>query len=82
MKAICFLTRANQNSYYFLLKKLRDGDNMGRGGYPVTTTLALDILIRIEGGIWVNQKSSTYENCGGRVGQNHKEHMGHTFTQQ
>ena len=30
MRAMCFLLSANQNRYSFLLKKLRDGDNMVR----------------------------------------------------
>ena len=62
------------------MKKLRGGDNGGRGEYPVTTTSALGLLIRIKGGIWRNQKSSTNENSRGRGGTQHKERMGHTFT--
>ena len=66
MKAMHFLLSANKKSYSFLLNQLRDRDNMGRDEYPVTTTSALDLLIRIEGGIRGNQKLSTYENHGGR----------------
>ena len=45
MKSMCFILSSDQNRYSFLLKQLSDGDNMGRGEYPVTTTVALDILI-------------------------------------
>ena len=65
-KAICFLLTDNQNMYIFLLIQLRGGDNMGRDEYTITTTSALDLIIRIEGVIWRNQQSSIYENCGGR----------------
>ena len=81
MKAMCFLLSANQKRYSFLLKQPKDGYNLGRDEYPVTTTSVLDILIRIEGGIRGNQQSSAYENRGGKGGYQHKEHMGHTFTQ-
>ena len=63
MKAIFFLLRANQNMYIFLLKKLRNGDNVVRGEYSVTITSALDLLKRKNGGIWENHKLPTYENC-------------------
>ena len=43
MKSICFLLSADQNVYSFLLKKMRDGDNVGRDEYTVTTTSALDL---------------------------------------
>ena len=76
-----FLLSANQKSYSFLLKQLRDGDNVSSYAYPITTTLALDTLICTEGGIQGNQKLSTYENSGGKGGRHNKEHMGHTFTQ-
>ena len=55
MKAMCFLLSFNQKRYNFLLKELRDGDNVGRDEYPVMTTLTLGQLIRIEGGIKGNQ---------------------------
>ena len=71
-----FLLSVNHKSYSFLLKQLRDGDNVSSYEYPVTTTLALDILICIEGGIRGNQKFSTYKNCGGKGGRQNKEHMG------
>ena len=54
---------------------------VGRDEYPVTTTSALDLLIFTEGGIQGNQKSSTNKNCRVRGGRQHKERMGHTFTQ-
>ena len=38
IKALFILLITNQESYSFLLKKLRDGDNVGRDEYPVTTT--------------------------------------------
>ena len=82
MKEMCFLLRANQKSYGFLLNQLREGYNMGRYDYPITTTSALYILIYKEGGIGGNQKSSTYKNSGGRGEIRHKDHMGHTFTKQ
>ena len=37
---------------------------MGRDEYPITTTSALDLLIRIEGEIWGNQKFSTHKTAG------------------
>ena len=80
MKAMWFLLSSNQKRYSFLLKKLRNGGNVGRDEYLVMTTLALDILIRTEGGIRVNQQSLTYANCRGRGGRHHKERMLHTFT--
>ena len=46
MKEMCFLISSDQNNYSFLLKKMRYGDNMGRGEYTVTTTSVLDLLIR------------------------------------
>ena len=55
---------------------------MVRDDHPITITSALDILICTEGGIRVNCQSSTYENIRGRGGRQHKERMGHTFTQQ
>ena len=72
MKATCFLLSAYQKRYSFLLRKLRDIDNVGRYEDPVTTTSSLDLLILIEGGIWGNQKSPTYENYGGRGGRYQK----------
>ena len=72
MKEMCFFLSANQNSYSFLLKKLRDRDNMGRDEYPITATLALDILIRTECVIRRNQQLSTYEKWEGRGGHQHK----------
>ena len=72
MKAIFFLRSAYQKKYSFLLKKLRDGDNMGRDEYPVMTTLELDVLIRIEGGVLGNHQSSTYETCRGKGGRQNK----------
>ena len=62
--------------------QLRGGDNVGSDEYPVTTTLELDILIRNDGGICRNQKSSAYENCGGGKGPQYKEGIRHTSTQQ
>ena len=53
--------------------------NVFRDEYPDMATSALGILIFIEGYIRGNQKSSTYENCGGRGIFQHKERMGHTF---
>ena len=38
MKAMCFLLSSNQKRYSFLLKQLRDGDNVGRDEYSATTT--------------------------------------------
>ena len=58
-----------------------DGENLGRDKYPVTTTSALDLLIRTEGGICGNQQY-TYDNCGGRGGRQQKGRMGNTFDQQ
>ena len=43
---------------------MRDGDNVGRDKYPVTTTSALDLLIHTEGGINRNQQYYNYENNG------------------
>ena len=37
---MCFLLISDQKRYSSLLKKLRDGDNVGRNEYPVTTTSA------------------------------------------
>ena len=82
MKSICFLINADQKRYSFLLNQLRDGDNVGRDDYLVTITSELGLLIRTEGGFWVNQQSSTYENWWGRGVQQHKERMEHIFTQQ
>ena len=62
---MCFLLISDQKKYSFLLKQRRYGDNMGRDDYPVTTTLALDLLIHTEGGIWIKQQSSKYLNQGG-----------------
>ena len=81
MREMCFLISANQNSCSFLLKKLWDGDNVRSDEYPVITTSALGILIHTKGRIWGNHKLSTYENCGGRVGRQHKECIGHSFTE-
>ena len=58
MKEMCFLISAYQKRYSFLLKHLRYRDNVGRDEYPVTTTLVLDLLIRVEFGIHGNQKST------------------------
>ena len=80
MKAMCFLLSDDKKRYSFLLKKLRDEENLGRDEYPVKNTLALDILIRTGCGIWGNQKLSTYENHGGRRGRQNKERIGNTFT--
>ena len=55
---------------------------MGRNYYLAKTTSELDLLIYTEGGIQVNQRWSTYENCGGRGGLQHKQRIGHTFNQQ
>ena len=79
IKAMCFLIRADQKRYSLPLKKLRDGYNVGRDEYPVTTTLALDLLIQAEGGIRGNQKISTYKNCSNRGVQQNKERMGHNL---
>ena len=65
MKAICFLLSANQKMYSFLLKQLRDGENVGRDDYSATTTSELDLLIRTEVGGFGN-KQSTYDNRGSR----------------
>ena len=54
---------------------------MGRDEYPVTIKSALYLLICTEGGILGNQQSPTYENHGGIGGGQHKERIGHTFTQ-
>ena len=67
MKAMCFLLSANKKSYSFLLKKLKDGDNVVRDEYPVMTTLTLDLFIPTESGIRRNHKLSTYKNCRVRV---------------
>ena len=56
MKAVCFLLSADQNRYSLLLKQLRDGDDVCRDEYPITSTSALGLLIRTEGGIWGNRK--------------------------
>ena len=45
MKAMCFLLSDDQNRYIFLLKKLKDEENVGSDEYPVTTTSALNLLI-------------------------------------
>ena len=65
IKAIFFLLRSDQKRYSFLLKQLRDRDNVGRDEYPFMIKSALDLLIRNEGRILRNQKYSTYENWGG-----------------
>ena len=82
MKEMCLLLSANQKRYSFLLKQLRDGENVSRDEYPVTNTLSLDILICTEGGIQANTQSSNYEIFRGRRGWQHKESMGNTFTEQ
>ena len=64
MKALCFLLRSYQKRYSLLLNKVRDVYNVVRDEYPVTTTLALDLLIYTEGGIKGHPKLSTYKNCG------------------
>ena len=51
MKEMFFLSSSDQNRYILMLQKLRDGDNVGRDEYPVTTKLALDLLINTEGEI-------------------------------
>ena len=81
MREIFFLLSADQKRHSLLLKKLKDGEKVDRGDYPVTTTSELDILIRTEGGIWVIQRYSTHENWGVRGGRHHKERTGKTFTQ-
>ena len=53
-------------------------DNVGREKYTVTITLALDILIRTEGGIHENQQY-TYGNCGSRGGRKQTGRMGNIF---
>ena len=78
---MCFLLRADQKCYSFLLKQLKDWDNVGRDEYPVTTTSALDLLICTEGCIHKN-KQSTYDNCGGRTDRQQKGRTGNTFSQQ
>ena len=80
MKAVCFLLSADQKRYGFLFKKLRGGENLGKGEYPVTTILTLYLFIFTEGGISGN-KHSTRENCGGRGVRHQKGCMGHTFSQ-
>ena len=67
MKAMCFLIRDEQKRYSFLFKKRIDRDNVGRDECSVTTSSALYILIRKEGGIIRNQRS-TNDNRGGRGG--------------
>ena len=54
MKAMCFLLSSDQKRYLFLLNQMRYGNNLVRYEYPATTTSALDIFIRIEGGICKN----------------------------
>ena len=80
MKAVCFMLSADQKRYGFLFKKLRGGENLGKGEYPVTTILTLYLFICTEGGISGN-KHSTRENCGGRGVRHQKGRMGHTFSQ-
>ena len=76
-----FPSKSQPKSYSFLLKKLRDGDNVGRDDYPVTTRSVFETLICTGGGICGNQQLSDYENREGSRGRQHKERMGHTFTQ-
>ena len=79
MKAMCLLINVDQKRYILLLENQMDGDNVGRDKYPVTTTSALDILIRTEGHILRNQQS-TNENSGGRGGYE-KRRTGSNFPQ-
>ena len=65
-KAVCILLISDQKRYSLMLKKLRDRDNVGRDEYFFTTTFSLYPLIHTQGGIWGNQKLSTYKNRGGR----------------
>ena len=81
MKEMCFLISAYQKRYSFLLKHLRYRDNVGRDEYPVTTTLVLDLLIRVEFGIHGNQKS-TYDHCVSKGSRQKNGRMRHTFVQQ
>ena len=46
MKVMHFLLSNNQKSYSFLSNKLSYRDNVIRDDYPVTTTSALELLIR------------------------------------
>ena len=82
MKSMCFLLSARQKRYRFLFKQMRDGGNVNMDDYPAMTTSVLETLIRTEGIILGNCKSSTYKNLRGRGGHQKKERMGHTFTQQ
>ena len=75
MKAMWFLISANQKRYSLLLKNMGNIENVGRYEYPVTTTLAFDILICTLGGIQGNHKFSTYGNYKDRGGLQHKEGM-------
>ena len=75
---MCFLFSADQKRYSFLLRQLRNGDNVSRYEYPVMTTSSLDIFICTKCGIFRNQQS-TYESRGDRGGLQKKVHMGHIF---
>ena len=71
MKAICFIISDYYKRYSFLFNNMRYGDNVGRDESLFTTTSILDLLIRTEGEICGNQKS-TYDNRGGRGGRQQK----------
>ena len=54
MKSICLLLNDYQNIHSLLLNQIKDGCNVVRDEYPVTTTSSLDILMHTEGGICGN----------------------------
>ena len=80
MKAMCFLLSVYHKRYSFLFNQLSEGGDTGRDEYTATTTLDLDLLIRIEGVISWNQQS-THDNRGNGGYRHQKGRTRHNFYQ-